>query len=248
VAGRVYRWSMNDPLGQLSLRFAGLRLHQDGTRLRSYVGREFAGGPITLALLAPAAAGDPDLRRAFAEVVGRRSVATDQAVATVHDSDIHADQPWAAVRGLPGSADVDRLLAELGGEQRPRARPPVMSDPTFALAPPASRAPAAPPAPPPAFGAGPPAAPPAGPVAQLDGLTPPPGPAGTPPAPSPPGGPYPPPPPPRDGHRPQTAAAVIAALVIGAFLLAVFCSFLGSTGFFSPDPFAPHPFPEFPEP
>jgi hypothetical protein len=140
---------MDDPLGQLRLRFAGLRLVREDQRAQVYAGRDFSGYEVTVAVLAGPAA-DAGTRRAFTEAAGRLAAGVGPSV----QSDLHAPRPWLAVRSPAGPARVARLVAELAGSAPPaQSAPtaetslalaplpvdpplPVRPDPTFAPSPP----------------------------------------------------------------------------------------------------------------
>jgi hypothetical protein len=204
---------MKDPLGQLRLRFADLRLVGDGERVRVYAGKDFSGYEVSVAVLAEPAATDQDLRRAFADAAGRtRTVATAPV-----QSDVHASIPWLAARLPEGEAVVRRLAAELDPHHPTMPAgsvtlapmpvdvppPPVRPDPTLApMPPPVDMRPATVPAPP--------APPTTRPVA---------------PAPRPVGPPHQRPRSPASPTKPSMSpATIITVVVVGLVVLALCCS------------------------
>lgn len=218
---------MKDPLGQLRLRFADLRLVREHQHGQVYAGKEFSGAEVTVAVLGEAAAGDQDLRRRFADAVRLHQQGTGAGAPAVHAADLNAAVPWLATRDAGGVQLAERLLASLAGaapfldaSPLPDAlstmeRPgPVFPDPTFAGPPPAS-----PPRPAPAAVPPPPVAPPPRPP-----VAPPPTPPlrqrrhPVPQAPRPPA---------RSSGVP--VAAIVATVVIGALFLTICCSGLISS-------------------
>jgi hypothetical protein len=136
---------MKDPLGQLRLRFAELRLVRDGERAQVYAAKDFSGYDVTVAVLTERAALDQGLRRAFVEAVG---LARGEAGPSVQ-SDVHSARPWLAARHPDGPPLVRRFVADLDRHAGAApagsltlaplpvdAPPPVRPDPTFAPTPP----------------------------------------------------------------------------------------------------------------
>jgi hypothetical protein len=232
---------MDDPQGQLRLRFAGLRLVREDQRAQVYAGRDFSGYEVTVAVLAGAAA-DAGTRRAFTEAAGRLATGAGPSV----QSDLHATRPWLAVRHPEGPARVARLVAELARSAPPaQSAPPaetsvalaplpvdpplpVRPDPTFAPSPPPAGFEPVPGLPPP-----PPPPPPSAPLAPTAAPTriPAPAPQARPPSrqrptqrpaqqPRPAASPRPAV---RPGRSPQSQqfppAAVVALVVIGVLVL-----------------------------
>src|SRR5690606_34704318 len=105
---------MSDPIGQLSLRFTELRLLTETPHGQVYAGEDFTGAAVTVAVLSDAAAADPALREAFADVVWRHSPGAVPDHATVYAADLHAPRPWAAIRNPVGQPGAEQLLAGLG--------------------------------------------------------------------------------------------------------------------------------------
>lgn len=166
---------MKDRLGQLRLRFAGLRLAHDGDRVQVYAGTDVSGYEVSVAVPTERAATEPGFREAFAAGAGRARA----AAASSTQSDPHAAVPWLAVRHPEGQAVIQRFVAELD-RHRPAmpagpvplgpapvdVPPPVRPDPTLAPMPPpldpqpvAAPVPLGPIAPPPPAPAPPPPAP-----------------------------------------------------------------------------------------
>lgn len=99
-----------DPLDQLHSRFTGLRLREETTAGRIYVGQDDTGAEVTIVVLVGAAA-NPDARSAFAEAVWQHSVGRLPGRATVTAADLHTNFPWAAARTSPGEGGAEQLLA-----------------------------------------------------------------------------------------------------------------------------------------
>lgn len=225
---------MRDPLGQLRLRFAGLRLVRDGAHIQVYAGKDFSGNDVTVVMMTEDAGADPESRTAL-------SNAATASEPTVVASDFHVGRPWVAIREAPDRAGLAHLLAGLGGEPPATSGAvptPVLPDPTAAAPPPPGEGPPADgatvlapsPLAPPTDG---PLPPPPPQVEPPDRIPPPPQ---TPTRPSqaqpttpvptawspPPGPPPPPPVRPVSGQSTMTPGA-IAAIVIGVVVTGMCC-------------------------
>lgn len=141
-----YRTAVDDPLGQLRLRFTELRLLHEGPAAQVYAGKDFTGADVTVAVLTEPAAGDPRQRAAFAEAVRRHSFVSRPGESTVYTADVRAARPWAATRQEAGLTGAERLLAELGAPPAdpagplsagPAAPPPAGASPSSVVATPA---------------------------------------------------------------------------------------------------------------
>jgi hypothetical protein len=119
---------MSDPLGQLRLHFAGLRLREESPQGQVYAGTDINGSEVTIAMLAEALSTHPGSRNAFADVVWRHSVGSEPGRATVYAADLHAPRPWAAIRSRAGQPGAGQLLAALAGAA-PTAAVPTASIP-----------------------------------------------------------------------------------------------------------------------
>jgi hypothetical protein len=114
---------MDDPLGQLRLRFTGLHVVSESGYGQVYAGQDFAGAPVTVAVLSEYAATDPSMRRTFGDVVQRHSPGMVPDQSAVYAADLHASRPWAAVRNPPGHPGAEQLFAGLGAGITPGGFP-----------------------------------------------------------------------------------------------------------------------------
>lgn len=105
---------MSQPLHHLSTRFTGLWVRQQLPYGQVLGGRDDTGAEVTVAVLTGAAAVDPRVRNAFADVVWRDSIGSGGEQPPVTATDLNGAYPWAAVRVAPGGAGAEQLLTELG--------------------------------------------------------------------------------------------------------------------------------------
>ncbi|HEY8472768.1 MAG TPA: hypothetical protein VIL37_09060 [Natronosporangium sp.] len=114
---------MSDPLGQLRLHFTGLSLQEEVPHGQVYTGTDALGTRVTIAVLAPHLANQPNLRNAFADVVWRHSVGSEPGRVTVYAADLHAAMPWAAIRNGAGEPGAEQLLKALADTSPTAAMP-----------------------------------------------------------------------------------------------------------------------------
>lgn len=104
---------MSQPLDHLGARFFGLWVRQQLPHGQVLGGRDDTGAEVTVAMLTGAAASDPRLRNAFADIVWRHSVGSGGERPVVAAADVTGVYPWAAVQVKPGAPGAERLLTEL---------------------------------------------------------------------------------------------------------------------------------------
>lgn len=182
---------MRDPLGQLRLRFAGLRLVTSGARAEVYAGSDFTGRSVSVVVLTESASADREVRE-----VCRGALAALEPQLSAFDP--YVERPWAAFHDDPETV-IGRVFAALGEpvptpRQGPEAAPVAKAAPEVEAVSVAEAVPVAELAP--EAGAG------TGPEGETGPVPPPPGGSSHPPVPPPPGGTaHPPVPPPPGGFR-----------------------------------------------